>query len=463
MLNKCGAKVVILDHHEVDDLKVAPLTTIINNQLCDYPNKNFCGAGVVWQFCRFLNDTLFHDDYYKKFIDLAALGLVGDMMSMVSDETALLIREGIKDDNLHNPFITYMREKNAFSIGPTPTPMGWAFYMVPFVNAMVRSGTLDEQELLFNSFLEYRAFKEIPSTKRGCKGEFEKLVEQAVRTATNVKARQTKAQDAAMEILEKRIDQEDMLSHKVLLFLLDKEQIAPSLAGLVANKIMAKYQRPVCVLTRHEEKTLPWESAQEIEVTYAGSARGCALVGATEFRSINERFDGTVYAQGHSQAHGLCLKGDRIQDYLNYTDDVYKNIADEAVYYADYITDYNTFLCNEDEMIKNILEIGSSSELWGQDVTEPYIVIENISVTPSMVSIYEKRDDTLKLQLSNNISAMKFKISKEEKELFKTIPASGSITITIVGQCRINVYNGTTSAQIEIKDFELLTTKKFDF
>ena len=48
MLNKCGAKVVILDHHEVDDLKVAPLTTIINNQLCDYPNKNFCGAGVVW-------------------------------------------------------------------------------------------------------------------------------------------------------------------------------------------------------------------------------------------------------------------------------------------------------------------------------------------------------------------------------------------------------------------------------
>ena len=278
-----------------------------------------------------------------------------------------------------------------------------------------------------------------------------------------MKARQTKAQDAAMEILEKRIDQEDMLSHKVLLFLLDKEQIAPSLAGLVANKIMAKYQRPVCVLTRHEEKTLPWESEQEIEVTYAGSARGCALVGATEFRSINERFDGTVYAQGHSQAHGLCLKGDRIQDYLNYTDDAYKDIADEAVYYADYITDYNTFLCNEDEMIKNILEIGSSSELWGQDVTEPYIVIENISVTPSMVSIYEKRDDTLKLQLSNNISAMKFKISKEEKELFKTIPASGSITITIVGQCRINVYNGTTSAQIEIKDFELLTTKKFDF
>ena len=176
--------------------------------------------------------------------------------------------------------------------------MGWAFYIVPFVNAMVRSGTLDEQELLFNSFLEYRAFQEIPSTKRGCKGEFEKLVEQAVRTATNVKARQTKAQDVAMEILEKRIMKDNMLDHKVLLFLLDKEEIAPSIAGLVANKIMAKYQRPTCVLTKHEEQTLPWESSQEIEVSYAGSARGCALVGATEFRSICEQFDGTNYAQG---------------------------------------------------------------------------------------------------------------------------------------------------------------------
>lgn len=111
------------------------------------------------------------------------------MMSLTEDETAYLVRQGIKDDGLHNPFITYMREKNSYSIGPTPTPIGWAFYIVPFVNAMVRSGTLEEQELIFNSFLEYRAFNMIPSNKRGCKGQMAKLVEEAVRVATNVKAR----------------------------------------------------------------------------------------------------------------------------------------------------------------------------------------------------------------------------------------------------------------------------------
>jgi hypothetical protein len=66
--------------------------------------------------------------------------------------------------------------------------------------------------------------------------------------------------------------------------LLNKEDIAPSLAGLCANKIMAKYQRPVCVLTKREEKTLPWENEQETIVSYAGSARGCPRVGADNFR-----------------------------------------------------------------------------------------------------------------------------------------------------------------------------------
>ena len=98
--------------------------------------------------------------------------------------------------------------------------------------------------------LKHEAFKELPSTKRGHKlGETEKVVEQAIRIATNVKARQTKAQDAGMEKIEQMIEDQDLLSHKVLLFLLEPGEIDKNIAGLIANKIMAKYQRPVCILT----------------------------------------------------------------------------------------------------------------------------------------------------------------------------------------------------------------------
>ena len=69
------------------------------------------------------------------------------------------------------------------------TPIGLAFYIVPLVNAITRVGTQDEKRLLFDSMLEWKAFDSIPSTKRGHKGEEELLVEQAVRTCTNVKNR----------------------------------------------------------------------------------------------------------------------------------------------------------------------------------------------------------------------------------------------------------------------------------
>jgi len=41
-----------------------------------------------------------------------------------------------------------------------------------------------------------------------------------MRIVTNVKNRQTKAQDAGLAIIEKMIEEQDLLNHKVLLFLL---------------------------------------------------------------------------------------------------------------------------------------------------------------------------------------------------------------------------------------------------
>jgi len=101
--------------------------------------------------------------------------------------------------------------------------------------------------------LKYKAFTILPSTKRGhALGETEQLVEQAMRVVSNVKARQTKAQDTGLAIIEKMIEEQGLLKHKVLLFLLEPGQVDKNIAGLIANKIMAKYQRPTCVLTKAE-------------------------------------------------------------------------------------------------------------------------------------------------------------------------------------------------------------------
>lgn len=223
------------------------------------------------------------------------------MQSLQSIETKHLILKGFKEQNVKNPFIYGMSKKNAFSLGDRITPMGAAFYIAPFVNAMVRSGSLEEKELLFNSMLKHKAFQQIPSTKRGHKlGEMETIVDQALRVATNVKNRQTKAQDAAMELIEHRIEEKNMMEHKVLLFLMEPGQIDRNIAGLCANKIMAKYQRPCCILTRVEE-TDP-ELTFCNKVSYQGSARGCDKVGINNFKDICTETGCIMYAEGHSRS-----------------------------------------------------------------------------------------------------------------------------------------------------------------
>jgi len=311
-LNNDGIKVLVLDHHDADHVSEDAL--IINNQLSHYPNKELSGAGVTWQFCRYI-DKVMHINNAEQYRDLVALGNDADMMSLRSIETKHLISTGLARPR--NPFIVTMAQKNEFSLKGKLTPIGVAFYIAPFVNAMTRSGTIEEKQLLFESMLKYKAFDVLPSTKRGhTLGDTETLVEQAVRVATNVKNRQTKAQDELMEKVETKIEKYNLLDHKVLLFLMDPGEIDRNIAGLVANKIMAKYQRPVCILTKQENKIqgmkikedLPWDEYEEVcYISYAGSARGCDKTGIHDFKSICLQTGVCNYAEGHPGAFGLSL------------------------------------------------------------------------------------------------------------------------------------------------------------
>lgn len=289
LLNQ-GIKTLVLDHHEAET--ISSYACVINNQLCDYPNKELSGVGIVWQFCRYL-DTLMNTNYANDYLDLVALGNTGDMMSLTSFETKHLINLGFEPDRIRNPYIYEMWQKNKFKLGDHITSIDAAFYIVPMINAIQRSGTLEEKELLFKAMLEHQAFEEVPSTKRGHKvGEMERIVDQAVRVSTNVKNRQTKAQDASIEFLENKIKQENLLNHKILLFTLEPGQVDPNIAGLIANKFAAKYQKPCCILTRTIEIDPTQTSISQIEDTscervfYQGSARGYELTGLTNFKDV---------------------------------------------------------------------------------------------------------------------------------------------------------------------------------
>jgi single-stranded-DNA-specific exonuclease len=138
-------------------------------------------------------------DYADYILDLVALGMIADMMDMRDFETKHLITRGLED--IHNPFFAGMVEKNAYQLKEI-TPTGVAFYVAPYVNATVRMGTQEEKRIMFEAMLDFKAYDMVDSTKRGCKGQKERLVDQAIRNCTNIKSRQTKARDNTLATIK---------------------------------------------------------------------------------------------------------------------------------------------------------------------------------------------------------------------------------------------------------------------
>ena len=449
-----GINILILDHHEAE--WVSPDAIVINNQLSDYPNKDMSGVGVVWQFCRYL-DSLLGKENADKYLDLVALGMDADMMSLKSLETKHLINKGLKQVN--NPFFEAMVDKNSFKLKEL-TPMGVAFYVAPFVNAIVRSGTQEEKEVVFQSMLNFKACEKIPSNKRGHRpGEMEYRYIQAVRTATNVKNRQTRAQDAGLAFLEGMIEKYDLLSYKVLLFLLEPGDIDRNIAGLIANKFMAKYQRPCCILTKVVD--------ENNRVSYQGSARGCDKTGVTEFKSICEQTGYIMFAEGHQGAFGLGIHShtigfddevanDNIIRFLEETNKILKDVNDEAIYQVDYIYKGNEVNPN------HIIDIARCSNLWGKDMDEALVAVENLKVTKDMVTLMSPdKKPTLKITLPNKVSIVKFNSSQEEYD--KLYSETGAIEINLVGTCNVNEWNGNSYPQIMMSDYEIVDKVKYVF
>ncbi len=443
-------QVLVLDHHLTDHISENAI--IINNQLSDYPNKELSGVGVVWQFCRYI-DTWLNVYYADDFIDLVALGNDGDMMSLKSLETRYLITKGFKKENIKNPFIDYMLDKNSFPLSKADyvssdssmscTSIGAAFFIVPFVNAITRSGTLEEKYLLFNSMLNHKAFEEVLSNKRGHKlGEKEKLILQAIRTVTNVKNRQTRAEDAGLAMLEKMIETNHMLDHKILLFLLEPGQIDSEIRGLIANKFMAKYQRPCCLLTRTNRNG---------KETYEGSMRGYTKTGIDSFKEVLEQCPEVTYVEGHDNAAGVGIEANHIEDFLYRIDQLLEDVSVEPIYRIDY--DFKE-IDNNNQLI---LEIAGMNDYWGQDIDRAYVNI-NFKITNSNFQIM--KSNTLKFNLPNGLSIIKFNGTEEEIEKFTT---TGYLEVNAICKCSANHWNGRIYPQLLMKDYEIVDSSKYFF
>ena len=442
-LSEKGIDVLVIDHHQAE--KESSYACVVNNQLCDYPTKSLSGAGMVYKFCQYM-DKVFNVSYADNYLDLVSLSLVADMMDQRDFETAYLIRKGLK--SIRNPFMNEMIEKNRYQLGTSLTPIGIAFYVAPYINAITRVGQEEEKRTLFEAMLEWKAYESIPSTKRGCKGQLEQRVTQAVRNCTNVKSRQTRTRDQGLEAIENLIEEHDLLSKKILIIKLEEFSIDKGLTGLIANELMSKYQRPVFILNKceHEDGSVTWE----------GSARGYGKSKLTDLRSFVRDSGYALYAEGHPNAHGLGFTSEALAQFIEYSETALKDMDFTPSYKVDFI--YSAQNLNPND----ILAIGGMKPLWGQNVEEAFVAIEGIKVTANNIQLMSRdKSPTLKITLPNGVACIKFKSSEEEfQQLFSE---SGCVVINVVGKCELNDFRGLITPQIIIENYDIISNQKYYF
>lgn len=437
-LADAGIDVLVIDHHEAP--RVSENACVINNQLCDYPTKSLSGVGMAYKFCCYIDELLGINEA-DNFLDLVSLGMIADMMDSRDFETQTLIQKGLL--NIRNPFFKEMVDRNARQFEGGVTPIAVAFYVAPFINAINRSGSYDEKILIFESMLDFRAYEMIPSTKRGCKGQFETRVEQAGRTSTNVKNRQKRIQDEGLETIDKIIEEYNLLENKILIIPIPNGLVDKNLSGLIANQLAAKYQRPTLILQ---------EMIRDGVKSWEGSGRSYNFPNLKDFLADTNL---TMYAEGHQGAFGVGVLDKDFSNFVNTINLLLSEVSFERLYRVDFILDAS-------ELTGNLIyELANWRELWGQNIDEPLIAIRGVKLDKSSLRFIGAGGKTMRIDLpQDRISFIKFFMKEDEIEEL-TPPDNGMLVLDIIGTFQKNSFNGFTSPQIQIEDYEIV--KRVDY
>ena len=453
-LNELGIDCLVIDHHEqlYDDngnpvISQAPNTIIINNQLSpNYPNKSLCGAGVVYKFCEVLDDTLeLVEPLAPSFMDLVALGEIADVMDRTNPETNYFMMNGLR--HIENKGFQALVEFQSYSLKDKAvypyegiTPIDIAFYIAPLINAITRVGTMAEKEAMFYCFVD--PTKPLQSTKRGAKiGETETAAEQTARVGKNAKARQDKLKDKAIEIIDFKIQKNDLLSNNIIVVEIDEEDNIPQeLTGLVAMAIVSKYHKP-CIIGRRNDLN-----------KVQGSIRSDSnFNGLPSFKAFLEQSSLIDYAAGHDNACGFGISGGKIDQLIDYANTNLHAEDFENCYLVDYILDAN------DDNYDLLGVLASHPEYFGNHIDEIKFVVENIPL--STFQLMGANKDSTKISY-NGIDYVRFRDTDFAAEIIE----DRTRLLNVYGRANLNSWGGRTMVQMFIDDYEFKeNSHKYDF
>jgi len=440
-LKNKGIDIIILDHHEIE--KENPYAIVVNNMKSDkYYNKNLSGVGIVYKFLQALDDY-YWNEYADKFIDLVALGNIGDMMDIRSFETKYLINKGLS--NIKNKCFNAFIKAQEYSMNGKINIHNIQWYIVPVLNALIRIGSYEERELLFKAFIEQDEFFEYKTRATKDKPSEvikESIYERSARLCKNAKSRQDNAREKTTTIIMDKIEKECNKKDKIII-VDGTDVVDDGLIGVTAMKIADLYNKPCILLNKRIENN---------KIIYSGSARNTNNSPITSLKDIINTTKLFDLAQGHNNAFGIKLKITKVNDVKEKLNELLKDVIYENTYVVD-------FVLNQDEITTYLInEINKLESIIGQGIDECRVAIENLIINKEDIQLLGKESNTITF-VKNDIKYIQFKC-RQGNLLFDWIndtwDENDAVEINLVGKPSVNEYGGIKMPQIMIDDFNII-------
>jgi len=431
-----GKDVIILDHHKIDASDNPAI--VINNQLSDkVTDKAMTGVGITYKFTKIL-DKYYGVSYADDYLDLVALGMIGDRANVMNLQTRFLILKGleqIRNKTNKNKLISILVDAQMYSMNNKITINGIGFYVCPLINSMIRLGEYEDKCYMFEALCNSDKMLDRKVREKGVVNMT--IQEYILKACQSSNRKQKKITEESTVVLSEEIKKFNMDKLPILVCNA-RDDVNTNSTGLIANRLADQYQRP-CLLMRRKGNICK------------GSGRGsdkCEILDFNQWCKDTGLFN---KVKGHPDAFGCEINFENTNKLFSLLSTMQK--IDEPTYHV-----YNVYDANQihDQIIKNVAKYDF---VWGNNISEPIFLIKKIPCNKYNFYLLGSKQNKIEFTY-HNIKFIKQTRGNSLASLYKEIVSIGdNFEFDIIGRFSID-YKSSKAAQVLVEDWMFYKSDK---
>lgn len=394
--------VIVVDHHSFGEN--VPETTIIHpaHPDGDYPYNALAGVGITYKLVQALGLEEAGD------LALVAIGTVADLVPII-DENKKFVTEGLRVLN--------------------DTPLRG-------IKSLLRSaghdGLIDEETIGFSIAPRLNATGRLGEAAVAVELLLEEDPDAAYELSMAVERMNQERKQLVEEIHGEAAEMVDETSQINIVY---KEGWHPGVIGIVASRLVDQFGKPAIVFTLDGE-------------AYRGSAR--SIEGVDLHGVLKEHSNHYNSYGGHSQALGIEVAGDKIEDFKNELMEYFESLGLDLrpVKYIDYQLKPGNMTMKEFERFERL-------KPFGQSFKSPIFMVNNAKI--GNIRQVGKDKSHIKITIPElDLDVIGFRFGHLSHEV------GNGDTISLIGTVNINEFNQKRSLQMVLSDASIDTVQIMD-